>query len=197
MSEKPTYYDIRAGLWEKSWDLAKSYNEFLIGASSDHIARWNETFERTPDLMQDQVEKLIGYDRTIKVLMVAGVWCMDCSRTAPYLKKIINAIGNKAELRIIDRDTIQMLKDEIHVMGAPRVPCVIFLSEDWFELGRFSDRTLSVYRSKMAREVGRGIVQGILSPQSRERELSEWVEIVERILIMLRLAPMLRKRYGD
>jgi len=197
MSEKPTYYDIRSELWEKSWFSAKSYNEFLTGASVNHVTRWNESFERTPDLKQDQVEKLVGYNRTLKVLMVAGVWCMDCSRTAPYLHKIINIIGKKAELRIIDRDAIQALKDEIHVMGAARVPCVIFLSEDWFEVGRFSDRSLSIYRSKMAREVGLGIDQGILSPQSREKELSEWMEIFERILIILRLAPALRKKYGD
>jgi thiol-disulfide isomerase/thioredoxin len=197
MTEKPAYYDIRSELWISSWEAAKSSNDFLLGAPIEQITKWGESFDRAPELTEEQVRRLTGYNRILHVLMVGGTWCGDCSRTAPYLMKITEAAGEKVNFRIIDRDASPKLKDEIRIMGGPRVPVVIFLTEDWLEAGRFSDRTLTVYRSKMAREVGRGVDQGVLSPQARERELSEWVDLFERILIMLRVAPALRKKYGD
>jgi len=82
-------------------------------------------------------------------------------------------------------------------MGAPRIPRVVILSEDWFEVDRLGDRSLSVYRSRMAREIGRGKDHGVLSPAARQTELVEWVDAVERTLIILRTTPSLRKRYND
>jgi hypothetical protein len=77
------------------------------------------------------------------------------------------------------------------------VPIVVFLSEDFWEIARFGERTLSVYRAKASRDIGREFDAGILSPKARERELADWVETFERTLIMLRLSPPLRRRYGD
>jgi hypothetical protein len=82
-------------------------------------------------------------------------------------------------------------------MGAPRIPRVVVLSEDWFEVDRLGDRSLSVYRSRMAREIRRGVDRGILSPAARQAEHCEWIDTIERALIILRTAPDLRKRYND
>ena len=122
---------------------------------------------------------------------------LDCARVAPYLSEIVEAIGEKAELRLIDRDASPELRDELRLMGAPRIPRVVVLSEDWFEVDRLGDRSLTVYRSRMAREINRGVDHGVLSPAARQAELCEWVDAVERALIILRTAPALRKRYGD
>jgi hypothetical protein len=58
-------------------------------------------------------------------------------------------------------------------VGALRVPVVIFMTEDFWELGRFGERTLSVYSFKAAREIGREADPGILYPRSWERELAD------------------------
>jgi len=73
----------------------------------------------------------------------------------------------------------------------------VFLSEDWWEVGRFGDRMLTVYRAKAAREIGRAYRAGILTPNALAAELAEWVDIFERMQIMLRLSPPLRRRHGD
>jgi hypothetical protein len=103
------------------------------------------------------------------------------------------------ELRLIDRDVAPEVRDEMRILGAARVPAVVFLSEDYFEIGRFGDRLLTVYRSKAAREIGPACATGIVAPPPEElaAELAEWVDIFERMLLMLRLAPMLRERHGD
>jgi thiol-disulfide isomerase/thioredoxin len=197
MSDKPAYYDLKTDLWKKGWDNAKKYDDFLSQAPIEHKSRWKESLERSPTLTADQKSRLEGYNRVLRILLVGGLWCMDCSRSGPYLKLISESCGPKVEFKMIDRDMLPELRDELRIMGAPRVPTVIFINEDWFEAGRFSDRTLSVYRSKMAREVGSGKDRGILTPQARETELAEWVDIVERLLIMQRVAPSLRKKYND
>lgn len=113
------------------------------------------------------------------------------------LKKIADAIGPQVRLRIIDRAASEELQDELRILGALRVPVVVFLSEDFWEVGRFGDRLLNIYRAKAAREIGRGPNAGVISPKALAAEMSEWVDIFERIMIMLRLSPPLRWRHGD
>lgn len=197
MAEKPAYYDIRAELWRRSWEQAKPLGEFIASAPEDQAKRWVESAERVPTLSDEQRARLQGYNRTIRILVEGAAWCLDCARVLPYLTAIIETIGEKAELRLIDRDALPELRDELKIMGAPRVPRVLVLSEDWFEVDRLGDRSLSVYRSRMAREIGRGEDHGVLSPAAREGELAEWVYAIERALIILRTAPALRKRHGD
>jgi len=76
---------------------------------------------------------------------------------------------------------------------------VVALSEDFFELARFGDRHLSVYRRKAEQEFGPACDAGILGPSESElaEELEEWSGFFERAQRMLQLAPMLRRRYND
>lgn len=197
MAEKPAYYDVRAELWRRSWETAKPLSSFLEGAPQDQAQRWLESEDRAPVLTDEQKARLRGYNRTIRILVEGAPWCLDCARVAPYLKEIVEAIGEKAELRLINRDTSPELRDELKIMGAPRIPRVVVLSEDWFEVDRLGDRSLSVYRSRMAREIGRGVNLGILRPAARQAEYCEWIDAIEKALIILRTAPALRKRYND
>jgi hypothetical protein len=115
------------------------------------------------------------------------------------LQRIAEACGPEVELRLIDRNASAELTDELRILGAMRVPMVVFLSEDWFEVGRFGDRLLTAYRAKAAREFGPACDSGIVAPPADQlaAEQEEWVGIFERMLLMLRLSPMLRERYGD
>jgi hypothetical protein len=73
-----------------------------------------------------------------------------------------------------------------------RVPVVVFLTEDFFEVGRFGDQMLSTYRQMAAKALGRDVLQ-----DDATSEFSEWLDIFERMLIMTRLSPFLRRRHGD
>lgn len=86
------------------------------------------------------------------------------------LKKITDAIGPRVHLRIIDRAASEKLQDEPRILGALRVPAVVFLSGDFWEVGRFGDRLLNVYSAKAAREIGRGPNAGVLSPKALATE---------------------------
>jgi hypothetical protein len=197
MSDTPGYRDNRSEFWRSLFDKASEYEEYLAGSPQEHIPRWRESEGRVPALSEGQLRRIQGYNRELNVFVHCGVWCGDCSRQGPLLKEIADAIGDKANLRFLEREVSLELMEELRIVGATRVPIVVFLSEDFWEMARFGERTLSVYRAKAAREIGRKFDAGILSPKARERELADWVDIFERILIMLRLSPPLRKRHGD
>lgn len=75
----------------------------------------------------------------------------------------------------------------------------VVFSEDFYELARFGDRHLSVYRRKAATELGPACETGLVPPsgEALATELAEWCDFFERLQLMLRLAPLLRQRYGD
>jgi thiol-disulfide isomerase/thioredoxin len=197
LTDKPTYYDKRSAFWRRHFEMASDYETYLKEADPNTVPRWRDSEGRVPELSDEQLERLRGYDRKMNVLFYCGIWCGDCARQGPMLKRIADAAGEKVNIRFIEREASEELQDELRILGALRVPVVVFLSEDFWEVGRFGERSLSVYRSKAAREIGRGSDSGILSPRAMERELSEWVDIFERALIMLRLSPPLRRRHGD
>jgi len=194
---KPIYYDKREAFWRKHWERASEYDEFIQEQDQSHAEKWRNIEQRIPELTPEQIKRLKGYDRELNILIYGGIWCPDCQRQAPMIKKITETIGPKSNIRIIDRDKSQELKDELRILGATRVPMIVILSEDFWEVGRYGDRLLNVYRAKAAREIGRGQRAGVLSPKALEAEMSEWVDIIERAQIMLRLSPPLRRRYND
>jgi len=197
MSDAPKYNDKRSEFWRKHFEASLELDPFIKSGKPEEVKNWRERAERNPDLTLDQRTRLEGYNRELNILMYAGTWCGDCSRQAPMLKKMADAAGNKVKLRLIDRESSKELQDELRIVGGLRVPIVVFLTEDFWEVGRFGERLLHVYRSKAAREIGRGSVEDTLSPSALAAEMSDWLEIFERMLLMVRLSPPLRKKHDD
>jgi len=197
MTDPPGYYDKRSNFWRKHFEAGVTLESFMKSGKPEEVALWKERADRTPELTREQTARLEGYNRELNILVYAGTWCGDCSRQAPMLKKIVEVAGEKVRLRFIDRESSKELQDELRLVGGLRVPVVVFLTEDFWEVGRFGERLLHVYRSKAAREIGRGVDEGVLSPHALELEMAEWVDIFERMLLMVRLSPPLRRRHGD
>ncbi len=197
MRDTPGYHDKRSEFWRSLFEQASEYEAYLAEGNQEKVPRWRDSEKRVPPLSEEQLRRIRGYDRKMNVLVYTGIWCGDCSRQGPLLKRLAEASGEKVKIRFIEREASPELMDELRIVGATRVPIVVFLSEDFWEMARFGERTLSVYRAKAAREIGREFDAGILSPKARERELDDWVDIFERVLIMLRLSPPLRRRHGD
>jgi hypothetical protein len=195
----PRYYDLRSRFWRQHFEQALSYSDYLSQSDSGRAQKWTAMEPQIPRLSDGQRERLLRPGRRMNVLVSSGVWCGDCVRQGPILRQIAEACGEAVELRLIDRDTSAELRDELRIMGGSRVPVAVFLSEDFLEVGRFGDRMLATYRAKAAKEVGPACDTGLVAPPSEQlaAEQEEWVSIFERMLLILRLAPELRSRYGD
>jgi len=196
---EPKYRDSRSGFWREQFEAARPYESYLRDSDPEKAKRWAAMAEALPPLTQEQRNRLSGYGRKVNVLVYSGVWCGDCVRQGPIIERVARACGNEIQLRFIERDASGPLREELRMLGAERVPVTVFLSEDFFEVARFGDRTLSTYRAKARREVGPACFAGLIPPAPDElkTEIEEWVGIFERVILMLRLSPMLRERYGD
>ncbi len=199
VSTNPPYMDIRSEFWKELFGKSLSYETYLDSSPEEHAQKWRKMSAAIPEFEQDIIARLSGFNRHLNVLVLSGIWCGDCARQGPMLNKICCIKGTQIQLRFAERDVFPELAHELRIMGALRVPVAVFLSEDFFETGRFGDRLLTVYRKKAKQETGSACSTGIVAPPANELwdEILEWVDIFERMLLMLRLAPMLRKRYGD
>lgn len=190
-------FDKRSSFFNSYFQKALPYNDFLKASDPNHQRKWQE-FESLIKLSEQQASTLSSFNRKMNVLCLAGSWCGDCARQCPIINIISKAALN-FNFRLIDNRSNPELADELRICGGMRVPTVIVLSEDFFEVSRFGDRTLSAYRRKAIQELGPACDSGLVPPSKNELELevADWVEYFERAQLMLRLSPLLRARYND
>ena len=91
------------------------------------------------------------------------------------------------------------VRRELSVNGGQRVPVVVFLSEDFYECGRYGDRTLSTYRQMAASSLGAACPTGAVPAENNllDQVTAEWLVEFERVQLMLRLSSRLRGKHGD
>jgi thiol-disulfide isomerase/thioredoxin len=190
-------FDTHQDLFRNAYDSALSFDSFLATGTQHQIAKWRRFLDGIT--IPSSSEKVItSFKRQLNILVSAGIWCGDCAHQCPMIYKIAQ-LNELIAVRFIDSESIPILRDELRIHGAARVPVIVALSEDFFEIGRYGDRTLSSYRRKAARELGAACDSGIgLPPQEElQEEIVEWVGIIERFQLLLRVSPMLRRRHND
>jgi Thioredoxin len=184
--------------WSTVFANGLSYTSFLDKhATPVQRARWDAMHARV-SLTPRQREGLAGFTRRMPVLCLAGAWCGDCIIQCPAFDHFARA-ATAIDLRFLDRDSRPELRDSLMINGGHRVPVVVFLSEDWFEVARFGERTLSTYRRMAAEQLGPACPTGFGIPggDSIAADVEEWLNQFERSQLILRLSPRLRGIHGD
>ena len=190
------YSDVRQEFWRSQFESAKPLTQYLADGPANHCAKWEAMAEHII-LGDEHRQRAASFVRTMPILCLSGIWCGDCVRQGPILESIACA-SSKLDLRFIER-TSDRLADEMRINGALKVPVVVMLSEDFYEVARIGDRMLSTYRRKAQRELGPACEVGLVPPVEEELsvEIEEWLNEFERAQWILRLSPLLRDRYGD
>jgi len=194
----PERFDPSAELYRSAFDAALPWADYLASANEAQLVRWHAAFDKTA-LTDAQRAMLGGFTRRMPVLVMSGIWCGDCMREGALLQRIAEAAPS-VELRFLDRDqTPAALREALHVLGAPRVPATLLLSEDFWFVDRLGDRSLATYRRMAFTQLGDSCPTGIGSPAADElaAALAELVERFERAQLQLRVFPLLRQRHGD
>jgi len=189
--------DKRSKFFEGYFNKGLSFSDYLATGTDAQQNRWTSYLENI-QLTKKQHELFSGFTRKMNVLVLSGIWCGDCARQVPMLQRFEEA-SSVMTFRYLDNKENPELQDELRIQGGTRVPTVVTLSEDFFEISRFGDRTLSAYRRKAANELGPACDPGIAPPKKEEleEEVADWSDHFERLQLILRLSPFLRKRYGD
>jgi hypothetical protein len=184
--------------WSNVFTDALPYASFLDRyASPAHRARWDAMHERF-SLTVEQRDLLKGFSRRMPVLCLTGAWCGDCINQCPVFDHFARASA-EINLRFLDRDANPDLRDLLAINGGHRVPVVVLLSEDWFEVARYGERTLSIYRRLAAEQLGPACPTGLVVPASEAMAVitAEWLAEFERAQLILRLSPRLRGKHSD
>ena len=184
--------------WSSVFDAALPYLDFLDRyATANKRPRWDAMHDRVR-LEPEQAALLGGFVRRMPVLVLAGAWCGDCVNQCPIFDHF--AGGSTAiDLRFLDRDALKEASDALAINGGHRVPVVLFLSEDFEEVARHGERTLSIYRRLAAEQLGPACPTGLVPPTDDATRLAtaEWLDEFERAQLILRLSPKLRARHND
>lgn len=174
------------------------YHEFLAKfGTSEQRRRWEAVHEKIV-LSDKQRGLLAGFVREMKVLCLAGAWCGDCVNQCPILEHFAIA-SPRVKLRYFDRDANPDLGAALSICGGARVPVVLFLSEDNFQVAWLGDRTLSKYRRMAVDQLGAACPTGLVSDDQSllAAVVQEWLDEFERVQLILRTSSRLRKLHGD
>jgi hypothetical protein len=169
--------------WSEIFGQALKYTSFLDRhASAAQRQRWDAMHDRF-SLTAEQTHVLAGFSRRMPVLCLSGAWCGDCVNQCP----------------VFDHFARPEVRSQLEINGGQRVPVVVFLSEDWYEVARYGDRPLSTYRQMAAEALGAACPSGSFAPPAETLATitREWLNEFERAQLVLRLSPRLRGRYGD
>lgn len=190
------YHDHRIEFFRSYFDRGLPVAQYLETGKAHEIENW-ERYAKDIQLTAAQQHVVASFKRRMPVLVLSGIWCGDCQRQGPMLAAIERACP-LIEMRYVESRPNPELQDELRINGAAKVPVVVAFSEDFYELSRFGDRHLSVYRHKAETELAAACDPGFGSPiAALAAELDEWVRHFERLQLILRLSPLLRKRHGD
>ena len=193
--------------FKSAFNMAQPYKKFLQSHGNlEKQHRWQNVYDAV-SLTSEQIAQLAGFRRKMHVLCMAGVWCGDCVNACPIFQRFAEA-SNAIDLRFVNReqtfdpnagDPSTALAHELSICGAPRVPVLVFFSEDWFECERFGERTLATYRAKAAALQGASCATGLVAPPPDilAANTAEWLTHFERVQLMLLVSPRLMKLHGE
>jgi thiol-disulfide isomerase/thioredoxin len=177
---------------------ALPYADYVKTGTDEQQRRWQQVYVATK-LSDPQIQLVAGFTRKMNVLIVSGIWCGDCVQQCPLLQKIAETNPNKIDLRLVDRDAQKDLAQQLRINAGDRVPVALFLAEDFEFCSAFGDRTIHRYRALAAKQLGPSCPIAIAAPDQGEltETLGDWLDEFERIHLLLRLSPRMRKKHGD
>lgn len=177
---------------------ATAYDAYVASGTPEQRSAWNAVYERAR-LSAAQTQLVRGFTREMRVLVVSGIWCGDCSQQCPLMARIAEADPERVRLRLLDRDQHAELSRELKINGGDRVPVVLFLAEDDQLVSIYGDRTLSRYRAIAARQLGPScpLPGAPIAPDELAATLQDWLDEFERVQLLLRLSGRLRQKHAD
>jgi hypothetical protein len=180
------------------FETGLEYHEFLAKHGTDEQRRRWEVVHEKVSLTSAQRDLLSSFTRDMKVLCLAGAWCGDCVNQCPIFAHFAIA-SRRIQVRYFDRDANPDLGQALAICGGARVPVVLFLSEDNYQVGWYGDRTLSKYRKMVGDEFGPACPTGLVpEPDALLAAVTQdWLNEFERIQWILRTSSRLRKLHND
>lgn len=134
--------------------MAVTREQFEAGMTYDaykaQMTRNREQFEqneRDLDLRPEDAQAFRQLPRPLNVLALAEDWCGDVVANLPIIGRVAAAADGKLNLRILLRDQepgTTVMDEHLHQGQYKSIPTLIFLDQDFNELGVWVERPASV-----------------------------------------------------
>ncbi len=199
MTTPDAYLDPDADLHREVFARALAWDAWLDSGDLAETMAWRQEFAAVA--LPDGAARVVGaFTRRLNILSLSGLWCSDSMRTGAILARIAEA-APLVDLRFVERDAAGALMERHRVAGARRVPATLILSEDFFLVDVVGDRSLAHYRAAAVRTLGDAAPPALAPATAGDAvtraSMAELLDRLERAHLLLRLAPMLRRRHGD
>ena len=184
--------------WSKVFADALPYASFLDKyASPSQRTRWDAMHGRFA-LTADQRDILGGFARRMPVLCLTGGVVRRLHQPVSGLRSFRASFARHRPALPRPRRQSRGARGPI-INGGHRVPVVVFLSEDGYEVSRYGERPLSTYRRMAAEQLGPACPTGFVPPaaEALAAVTAEWLDEFELAQLILRLSPRLRALHGD
>ena len=182
----------------EKFSAALPYDRYVSTGTPEQQRRWKQVYD-VASLNPSQKQLVGGFVRDLKVLVVSGIWCGDCVQQCPLLQRIAEGNPARIDLRLVDRDEHRDLSGQLRINAGDRVPVALFMGEDFELCSMYGERTHSRYRALARTQLGASCPVGLAPPDADEvaATLQDWLNEFERMHLLLRLSPRLRKKHGD
>lgn len=185
-------------LLRSTFEAGLAYEDYVATGNPGHVDAWRSSEARV-SLTDAQRSLIAGFVREVNVVVSSGMWCGDCAQQCPVFKLIEASNPEKVRVRFVDRDEHSELSEKIMISEGLRVPTVVFCNEDFDFVDLLGDGTLSRYRAKAARSLGAAcpLPGAPVDADELSATVQDWVDSFERVHLLCRLSPKLRRRHGD
>lgn len=184
---------------KRKFGEALPYGDFVASGREEGLGGpWDQRYGQ---LQLDPRQRALveSFVRPMNVLCLTGLWCGDCALQGTSMARVAEAAGGLIDLRYLNRTEVHAdLAVKAQINGGFRVPMTWFMAEDFQPVSVFGDRTLSRYRSMARKQLPDG--GGVLAPPPDDPVRTVLAEVLaefERLQLLLRLSPRLRKKHGD
>lgn len=131
------------GSLQTEYEAGLPFHDFVAGAEAN-ADLWRQVWKRSR-VPQEFASRLDALPCRWRLLVLAADWCGDGANTVPVLERLAEQ-SDRLELRILDRDANEALRDAHLTNGSKSIPVVMILDEDFAERGWWGPRPEALQR---------------------------------------------------
>jgi hypothetical protein len=125
---------------KKTWESGKTWEQWLAASTDPKLHSEMLRHFAEADVHPATVDYVKNLKRPVHLLAIAEDWCGDVRRNVPALAKLVAQNPEMLRLRLCDKETKPELTVRYLTNGAEAIPIVIFMSEQFVEIGNWGPR---------------------------------------------------------
>lgn len=167
------------------WENGKIWEQWLDASADPKLNSEMQKHFADAEVPAAIVDYVKNLKRPVHILAIAEDWCGDVRRNVPALAKLVAQNPEKLKLRLCDKETKPQLMVRYLTNGAEAIPIIVFLNEQFVEVGHWGPRPYECKRV-MARakaagkiDVAKDKIREFYAADKHQTTLKEFRDLIE------------------